>query len=73
MRVAWGRDVEQLIDVDLLDREAAAHDVVAGPHQLDPGAAEVGVKVPGSQVDRLARLQRDAIEQQRDDGARSPG
>ena len=40
-------DREEVVDVDRLHGEPAAHDVVAGAHQLDAGAAEVGVEVPG--------------------------
>jgi hypothetical protein len=49
----------------VLGREAAAQDVVGVGHQFDPGAGQVGVQVPGGQVQRLARRQRDAVEQQR--------
>ena len=58
-------DVEELVDVDLLRRQPAAHDVVAGAHQLDAGAVEVGVEVAGAEPQRLARLQPDQVEQQR--------
>ena len=51
-------DAEQLVDVDRLDRQAAAHDVVARAHQLDARAVQVGVEVAGRQVDRLARAAR---------------
>ena len=62
-------DAEQLVDVDRLDREAAADDVVAGAHQLDAGAVQVGVEVAGREVDRLARLEHDVVEQQGGDDA----
>ena len=58
-------DGEQVVDVDRLGRQPAAHDVVAGAHQLDAGAAEVGVEVARAELDRLAGLQPDEVEQQR--------
>ena len=63
-------NAEQFVDVDFLDRQAAAYDVVTRSHQLDARAAEVGVQVAGGEVDRLARLQGHPIEQQGDDCAR---
>ena len=48
-------DAQQFVDVDRLDRQPAPHDVVARPHQLDAGTAQVGVEVAGREVDRLAR------------------
>ena len=50
-------DLEEVVDVDRLGRQPAAHDVVAGAHQLDAGAAEVGVEVAGAELDRLAGLE----------------
>lgn len=55
---------EQQIDVDVFGGEAAAHHVVARPHQFDAGTVEVAVEVAGGEMDRLAGLQRDPIEQQ---------
>ena len=48
-------DGEQVVDVDRLHREPAAHDVVAGAHQLDAGAAEVGVEVARPEPDAPRR------------------
>ncbi len=66
-------DAEQFVDVDRLGRQAAADDVVARPHQFDAGAVQVGVEVAGGQVDRLAGLQHDVVEEQRGDHARVAG
>ena len=48
---------EEVVDVDRLGGQPAAHDVVAGAHQLDAGAVEVGVEVAGAERDRLAGRQ----------------
>jgi hypothetical protein len=66
-------DGQQLVDVDVLLGESAAHHVVARAHQFDTGSAEVGVQVAGGEVECLARLQRDPVEQQRHHDARVVG
>ena len=49
------QDVEQLVDVDVLGRQPAAQHVVGRRHDLDAAAAQVGVQVPGREVDGVAR------------------
>ena len=62
------------VDVDPLGGQPAAQHVVAGRHDLDAGAAQVGVQVAGRHPDRLARRQPHVVEQQRDQHARDrPG
>ena len=62
--------VEHHVDVDRLGGQPGAHDVVARTHQLDAGATEVAVQVAGSELDRLAGLELDVVEQQRHGDAR---
>ena len=60
----WIDDVEEQVDVDMLDGEAAADDVVARLHQLDARTSQVAVQVPCGEVEGFARQQRDVIEEQ---------
>ena len=62
-------DAEQFVDVDRLDRQAAAHDIVARTHQLDARAVQIGVEVASREVDRLAGLEHHVVEEQRGDDA----
>ena len=65
--------LEQQVDVDGLGGQPGPHDVVAGAHQLDAGAAEVGVEVARPELQRLARVELHVVEQQRDHDARVAG
>jgi len=58
-------DADEFGDVDVLGGQAAAQDVVGVGHDLDSQAADVGVELAGVEVDRLAGLQGDVVEQQR--------
>ena len=53
----WIDDVEEQVDVDMLDGEAAADDVVARLHQLDARTSQVAVQVPCGEVEGFARQQ----------------
>jgi len=57
-------DAQQFLDVDVFGREAAAQDVVTVGHHFDGGPLQVGVNNPRVQVDALARLQMEVVEQQ---------
>ena len=56
---------KQLVDVDVLAGQPAAHHVVGVRHDLYRRRREVGVQVASRQVQRLAGLQRDPVHQQR--------
>ena len=57
----------------MLAGESGAQDVVGVGHQLDAGAADEGVELSGRGVQRLARAELDAVEQQRGDHRRVAG
>ena len=57
--------LEQLLDVDVLGGQPAAHDVVAGAHHLDADTVQVGVQVAGPEVDGVARCEHDALQEER--------
>ncbi len=70
-----GRDadaLEHLVGVDPLGRQSRAQDVVAGGHDLQAGAVEVGVQRPRGHEHRLTGLQRHRVQQQRRDHTRVP-
>ena len=61
---------EQLVDVDVLARQAGPQHVVRVRHDLDADALQVGVHGPGGDEQRLPRLQRHRVEQDGRDRAR---
>ena len=72
--------LEHLLGVDLLRGEAGAQHIVAGRHDLEAQAVQVGVQGPVRDVQRLSRLESDGVQEKRGDhpgvarrGARQAG
>ena len=56
---------QQLIDVDVFRGQAGAQHIVRVGHDLETGAANVGVRRAGIQIHGFARLQCQHMQQQR--------
>ena len=66
-------NAQQFVDVDVLHRGAAAHDVVAGAHDLDTRAVEVGVQIAGAEEQCLTGFEGEPVHEQGDDHTRIAG